>query len=147
VSSSLNTTTILLICGKNLNTELIAERFKQHPISITREGEVVLPNIKDGSLRAYDPRLGLDCCKYRLTSKQYKFDIVKQLEFWVEKLYPVRSSLQEFKDLGYWSVIDCQISSSDLQLPSIQFRLTKEMQLKFSMISIDIDFTVYRPTN
>jgi hypothetical protein len=145
MSSSLNTTTCLLICGKNLNAELIFARFVQRPISITRQGEVILPNINHGALRNYDSRLGLDCCKYGLTSKQYKYDIVKQLEFWIEKLYPFRSSFKEFKELGYWSMIDCQISSLDQALPSIQFRLTSEMQLKLSVLSVDIDFTIYRP--
>jgi len=144
--SSLNTTTCLLICGDNLDAKLITERLKISPTTVTRKGETILPSITDGAPRAYDTRLGLDCWKLGLTSKQHRFDIVKQLEFWIEKLYPVRSAFQEFKSLGYWSVIDCQISSTERQLLSIQFRLTKEMQLKLSMLYLDIDFTIYRPT-
>lgn len=143
--SSLNTTTCLLICGENINANLITERLKLSPTTVTRQGEVTLPLLTDGASRAYDTRLGLDCWKRGLTSKQHRFDIVKQLEFWIENLYPVRSAFQEFKDLGYWSVIDCQISSTERQLPSIQFRLTKEMQLKLSKLCLDIDFTIYRP--
>ncbi|MCC5640839.1 DUF4279 domain-containing protein [Nostoc sp. CHAB 5844] len=145
MSNSLNTTTCLLICAENLDTNLITEKLKLSPTAVTLKEQVILPSLVNGALRAYDSRLGLDCWKRSLTGKQYKFDIVKQLEFWIENLYPARSAFQEFKNLGYWSVIDCQISSTDSQLPSIQFRLTKEMQLKLSMICVDLDFTIYRP--
>jgi hypothetical protein len=77
-----------------------------------------------------------------LSGNQYKFDLVKQLEFWMQMLYPVRSAFKEFRDLGYWSVIDCQITSTDRQSPSLQFRLTKEMQLKLSELFLDLDFTL-----
>lgn len=143
--NSLNTTTCLLICGDNLDPNLITEKLKLSPTAVTRKDQVILPSPIYGALRTYDTRLGLDCWKRGLTTKQHKFDIVKQLEFWIENLYPVRSAFQEFKNLGYWSVIDCQISSTDSQLPSIQFRLNKEMQLKLSMICVDLDFTIYRP--
>lgn len=144
--SSLNTTTCLLICGENIDAHLISERLKLSSTTVTRKGEVILPSVADSSSRTYDSRLGLDCWKRGLTSKQHRFDIVKQLEFWIENLYPVRSAFQDFQKLGYWSVIDCQISSNDQKIPSIQFRLAQEMQLKLSKLCLDIDFTIYRPT-
>ncbi len=143
--SVLNTTTCLLICGDPLDFSLITEKLKLSPTNVTHKGELILPSIMDGAARNYDYRLGFDCWKVGLTSKQSRFDIDKQLEFWIEKLYPVRSAFQEFNRLGYWSVIDCQIASYEPQLPSIQFRLTKETQLKLSKICIDIDFTISRP--
>lgn len=143
--SSLNTTTCLLICGESLNFNFITETLNFLPTSVTRKGEVILPSIREGGARDYDSRLGLDCWKLGLTSKQSRFDIGKQLDFWIEKLYPVRSAFQDFNKLGYWSVIDCQIGSYERQLPSIQFRLTKETQLKLAKICIDIDFTISRP--
>jgi hypothetical protein len=142
-----------LICGDNLDANLITEKLKLSPNTMRRysvlrpKDEVMFPSIIDGARRDFDPRLSLGFWRLGLTSKQHKFDLVKQLEFWIENLYPVRSAFQEFNDLGYWSVIDCQIASTDRQLPSIQFRLTKEMQLKLSKLCLDLDFTIYRPTS
>jgi hypothetical protein len=136
--------TNLLICGKNIDDNLITQSLKLKPVNVTREGELKLPSLVDGAARNYDSRLGLDCWKCVLTSKQYRFELTKQLEFWIEKLYSNRSSFKEFNDLGYWSVIDCQLTTEESQLPSIQFRLTKELNLKFAEIGVDIDFTVYR---
>jgi hypothetical protein len=143
--SNINTTTCLMICGTNLNAILISDMLGFKDTTITRQGEIVLPTIVEGASRSYDHRMGLDCWKKGLTSKQHKFDIETQLGFWVELLYPVRDVFQEFKALEYWSVIDCQIASIDLKLPSVQFRLPQTLRFQLSQIELDIDFTIYRP--
>jgi hypothetical protein len=143
--SNVNTTTCLMICGRNLDVTLISDRLNLKPTTVTRQEEVVLPTVAEGASRSYDYRMSLDSWKRGLTTKQHRFDIVKQLEFWVEILSPVRNSFQEFKDLGYWSVIDCQMASIDREAPSIQFRLSPVLQVQISRLEIDIDFTIYRP--
>ncbi len=141
-------TTCLLICGENIDTDLINEKLRFPPtrIRIKRKGEESLPSIENGASRNYDIRLSLDNWRGSLTNKQHKFDLVKQLEFWIEKLDPVRSAFIEFKELDYWCVIDCQLASTDTSLPSIQFRLTNEMLSKLSKLNLDLDFTVNRST-
>jgi len=142
MSSLLNTNTCFLIFGKDIDAELITEKLKFSPTTVTRQSDTPLPSLANGGSRNYDSRWNLDCWKRSLTGKQYKFALDKQLEFWLEKLYPVKSAFQEFKKMGYWSVIDCQISTDDAQLPCIQFRLTNKLIFKLSQISIDIDFTI-----
>lgn len=146
MSDLLSSTTCLLICGESIDIELINRKLGFLPTSVTRQGDMVLPSVSEGASRNYDSRLKLDCWKKGLTSKQYKFDIVKQLEFWLEDLYQVRSSFRDFHKLGYWSVLDCQIASMDPQLPSIQFRLSKELQSKLAQLHVDLEFTIYRPS-
>jgi hypothetical protein len=145
MSEPLNTTTCLLVCGDDLQTDLITEKLRLSPTAITRKGQSLLPSLEQGAARSYDPRLGLDCWKRGLTGKQHKLDLTHQLEFWINSLYPVRSAFLEFAALGYWSVIDCQVSSNDAQLPSIQFRLDRKMKSKLATLELDLDFTVYRP--
>jgi hypothetical protein len=141
--------TCLMICGENLDFNDISCKLNLSPKTAKLYSKLVttpiLLSVANGADRDYDSRLSKGYWRLMLTSKQSKFNLVQQLEFWIEKLYPVRSSFEDFRDLGYWSVIDCQIASRNPQLPSIQFQLTKELQLKLCQISIDIDFTVYRP--
>ena len=144
MSDLLNSTTCLLICGECIDIDLINSKLGLLPTSITRKGDIVLPSVNQGASRNYDSRLKLDCWKKGLTSKQHKFDIVKQLEFWLEDLYQFRSSFHDFQRLGYWSVLDCQIASMDSRLPSIQFRLSKELQSKLAQLHLDLEFTIYR---
>lgn len=136
-------TTILLIFGENLDAELISQELGFSSSTFRRKGEVTVPLPEDGATRIYDSRFNLDCWSRTLTKNQRILDLEKQLEFWIQLLYPVRLAFREFNSLGYWSVIDCQIASSNLQIPSIQFRLTKEMQLKLSQLELDLDFTIY----
>jgi len=153
VSKNHAVSTILWICGENLQVDIINEKLGfsdsivtlkgQRPMSLPAQGDRPV----DGEQRLFDSRLDLDLWSRSLTSKQSRWNVERQLEFWIQSLYPVRSAFQEFKDMGYWSVIDCQIASTDRQLPSIQFRLTKEMQLKLSKLCLDLDFTIYRPTS
>lgn len=151
MSDQLKATTCLFICGENLDIGMITESLNLSPKVARLYGvekfDPILPSILDGATRNFDPKLSKGYWRLGLTSTQSKFDITKQLEFWTEKLYPVYPSFQKFKDLGYWSILDCQIASTDSMLPSIQFRLTKEIQLKLSRLCIDIDFTIYRPTS
>ena len=143
--------TLLWICGDGLNVDLINQKLGavdpsifQKP-TIVRKGEwSIQPDEKTN--RIFDSRIYLDRWCKGLTQNQSKWSLEKQLEFWLTKLYPVRAAFQEFKQLGYWSVIDCQLTAKNQELPSIQFRLTQELQLKFSKLSIDLDFTIYRPT-
>lgn len=141
--------TRLMICGENLDSNDISHKLNlSHNTARLHSGLVknpILPSIANGADRDYDSRFSSGYWILSLTNKQSKLNLAQQLEFWIEKLYPVRSSFENFKDLGYWSVIDCQIASRNPQLPSIQFQLPKELQLKLCQISIDIDFTVYRP--
>lgn len=142
--------TLLWICGDDLNVNLINEKLGavdpsivQKP-TIVRKGEwSIQPDEKTN--RSFDSRTYLDRWCKGLTQNQAKWTLEKQLEFWITKLYPVRAAFQEFKQLGYWNVIDCQLTAKERDLPSIQFRLTQELQLKFSKLSIDLDFTIYRP--
>ncbi len=136
-------TTILLICGENLDVDLINQKLGFSPTTLRRKGEVTIPLPVDGAARLYDNRFKLDCWSRTLTKNQTTKDLEEQLEFWVQLLYPVRLTFQEFNELGYWSVIDCQIASSDLQFPSVQFRLTKELQLKLLQLGLDLDFIIY----
>jgi hypothetical protein len=142
--------TCLMICGENLDSNDISHQLNLSPKIARLYSKLVttqvLPSIADGASRDYDSRLSNGYWVLSLTSKQSKFNLVQQLEFWIEKLYPVRSSFENFKDLGYWSVIDCQIASRNSQIPSIQFQLPRELRLKLCKINVDIDFTVYRPT-
>jgi hypothetical protein len=139
---------LLWICGENLDEDLINQKLcslnpSSIPKAVLRKGEWnVVPDD-----RVFDRRIYLDRWTKSLTTNQSKWNLEKQLEFWVEKLYPVRSAFQEFKQLGYWSVIDCQLAAKSQELPSIQFRLTQELQLKLFKIGVDLDFTIYRPTN
>lgn len=142
--NSSSSTTYLLICGDNLAADVITHKLQLAPITVTRKGELILPSLEDGAARAYDARFSLDCWKCGLTSKQYRLDLSKQLELWVEKLYPHRTSLKDIKDLGYWSVIDCQITRIDPQIPSFQFRLAQDLQLKLFKLGVDLDFTIYK---
>jgi Domain of unknown function (DUF4279) len=136
-------TTILLIFGENLDADLISKKLGFSSSTFRRKGEVTVPLPTDGATRIYDNRFNLDCWRRTLTKNQRIQDLEKQLEFWIQLLYPVRLAFHEFNNLGYWSVIDCQIASSDLQIPSVQFRLTKEIQLKLSQLGLDLDFTIY----
>lgn len=111
-----------------------------------RQGEWSI-KLDETTNRDFDARMYLDRWCKGLTMNQSRWSLEKQLEFWVSRLFPVRSEFQEFKQLGYWSVIDCQISARNQQLPSIQFRLTQELQIKLSKLCIDLDFTIYRPTS
>jgi hypothetical protein len=146
MSNLLKTSTCFLIFGKDIDAELITEKLNFSPTAVTRQSDTVLPSLANGGGRDYDPRWNLDCWKRHLTGKQYQFALDKQLEFWLEKLYPVKSAFEELKKMGYWSVIDCQITTDDAQLPCIQFRLTNKLMLKLSQISIDLDFTIIRAT-
>jgi hypothetical protein len=139
---------LLWICGENLDENLINQKLCSlnpsiRKASVLRKGEWNVVS----SQRVFDRRIYLDRWCQSLTTNQSKWNLEKQLEFWVEKLYPVRSAFQEFKQLGYWSVIDCQLATKSQELPSIQFRLTQELQLKLFKIGVDLDFTIYRPTN
>ncbi|MBW4422521.1 MAG: DUF4279 domain-containing protein [Myxacorys californica WJT36-NPBG1] len=136
-------TTILLICGENIDANLISQKLGFSSSTFSRKGEVIVPLPEDGATRSYDNRFNLDCWRRTLTKNQGTEDLKEQLELWIQLLYPVRLAFREFNSLGYWSVIDCQIASSNLQIPSIQFRLTKEMQLKLSQLDLDLDFTIY----
>lgn len=145
-------TTLLWVCGEDLNVDLINQRLGSADSStvqkptIVRKGEwSIQPD--ESTNRTFDSRTYLDRWCKGLTQKQAKWSLEKQLEFWITKLYPVRTAFQEFKQLGYWSVIDCQLTAKQPDLPSIQFRLTQELQLKISKLCIDLDFTVYRPTD
>lgn len=147
MSDFLITGTCFLIFGKDLNAELITEKLKFSPTNFTRGTDRPLPSLANGGARNYDPRWNLDCWRRDLTNKQYKFSLEQQLEFWIEKLYPVKSAFQEFKTMGYWSVIDCQIRTNKPHIYCIQFRLTDRVLLKLSQLSIDIDFAVDRGTD
>lgn len=141
--SEYHVTTILLICGENLDADLISQKMGFSSTTFRRKGEVTIPASEDGATRLYDSRFNLDCWSRTLTKNQRIQHLEKQLEFWIQLLYPIRLAFREFNSLGYWSVIDCQIASSNLQIPSIQFRLPKEMQLKLSQLELDLDFTIY----
>lgn len=136
--------TYLIVCRKDIDADLITEKVKRVPVAVTLTGEMVIPSIENGARRDFDPRHNLDHCTFSLSSKQYKFGVAEQMKFWLEILVPVKSGIQELQKLGYWIVIDCGISSINRQLPSIQFRLSKEIQIKLSNLNIDIDFTVFR---
>jgi len=140
---------LLWICGENLDEDLIRQKLGYLNQSLVRDASVLRKgewNVVSDH-RVFDRRIYLDRWCQSLTTNQSKWNLEKQLEFWVEKLYPVRSAFQEFKQLGYWSVIDCQLAAKSQELPSIQFRLTQELQLKLFKIGVDLDFTIYRPTN
>jgi hypothetical protein len=143
----LSINTRLMICGENLDSDAIAKKLNLSPKIARLYSRLVQygvgSSIVDGASRNYDSRLDKGYWTLLLTNKQYKFDLSQQLEFWIEKLYPVRSSFEEFKELGYWCVIDCQVASGDPQLPSSQFRFPGELHLKLSKLFIDIDFTIF----
>lgn len=142
MSNFIRVQTYFLIFGENLDTELITEKLKFSPGVVLPQRDTLLPSQADGCPRYFDPRWNLGCWKNFLTSKQLRLPLDKQLEFWVGKLYPVRSAFQEFQKLGYWSVIDCNIHTDDPELFCIQFRLMNKLVRKLSQISIDVDFAI-----
>jgi hypothetical protein len=148
-SSQHHVAALLWICSENLDEDLIRQKLGYLNQSLVRDALVLRKgewNVVSDK-RVFDRRIYLDRWCQSLTTNQSQGNLEKQLEFWVEKLYPVRSAFQEFKQLGYWSVIDCQLAAKSQELPSIQFRLTQELQLKLFKIGVDLDFTIYRPTN
>ncbi|NER06042.1 MAG: DUF4279 domain-containing protein [Okeania sp. SIO3C4] len=142
MSNSIKVQTCFVILGENLDTELITEKLKFSPSSVLLQTDPLRTILADSGPRTFDPRWNLDCWKNFLTSKQLRLPLDKQLEFWVGKLYPVRSAFQEFQKLGYWSVIDCNRHTDDPELLCIQFRLTNKLVRKLSQISIDVDFAI-----
>jgi hypothetical protein len=135
-SSQHHVAALLWICSENLDEDLIRQKLGYLNQSLVRDALVLRKgewNVVSDK-RVFDRRIYLDRWCQSLTTNQSKGNLEKQLEFWVEKLYPVRSAFQEFKQLGYWSVIDCQLAAKSQELPSIQFRLTQELQLKLFKI-------------
>jgi hypothetical protein len=151
IDSKQYATTILSICGEDLDMDLINQRLGAKDPSLVknpatlRKGEW---SIKPGDPvnRTFDERSYLDRWNKGLTRKQSQWKLEEQLHFWITRLFPIRSAFQEFQKLGYWSVIDCQFAARDRTLPSIQFRLSQDALNKLSKIAIDLDFTIYRPT-
>jgi hypothetical protein len=152
IDSKHSVATILSICGENLEMDLINQRLGVKEPSLVknpstwRKGEW---SIKPGDPvnRTFDERMYLDKWCKGLSPKQSKWKLEEQLHFWITRLFPIRSAFEEFKKLGYWSVIDCQLTARDRTLPSIQFRLSQDALAKLSKIAIDLDFTIYRPTS
>lgn len=136
--------TNLWICGEDLDINLINEKLGFSATTIVRQGEWRETSL-EAAKRTYDSRIFLDRWCRSLSGKQSTWNLEKQLEFWLQQLYPVRSAFQEFRALGYWSVIDCQLAALNDKAPSIQFRLTQETQLKLAKLNIDLDFTIYTP--
>lgn len=83
--------THLLICGNNIDENLISSSIGIAKFYFNKKGTKELPKIKDGAARKFDRRMSLDCWKTDLTSKQYKLDLETQLQPWIEKLSPARS--------------------------------------------------------
>jgi len=57
-------------------------------------------------------------------------------------LHPVRSAFAEFKALGYWSVLDCEIWPSRFHYGSVQYQIKAELLQKVARLGIDINLTV-----
>ena len=112
-SSQHHVAALLWICSENLDEDLIRQKLGYLNQSLVRDALVLRKgewNVVSDK-RVFDRRIYLDRWCQSLTTNQSKGNLEKQLEFWVEKLYPVRSAFQEFKQLGYWSVIDCQLAA------------------------------------
>jgi hypothetical protein len=139
MSSTLKISMQLFICKENIDINIIAEK-----MSSLVDGGIIIPRIKTEGTRDFDSRLQLGYCSYALADKQSHFDFAKQLRIWIDWLYPIRHDLRKLTHLGYFNILDIQISSNNKQLPSIQFSLVQEDLLKLSEMSIDINFTTYR---
>ncbi|MCY6493938.1 DUF4279 domain-containing protein [Leptolyngbya sp. GGD] len=139
-------TTILFICGQNIDIDFVNQSLNLLPEVVKRQGEAVMPSLTNGGQRDFDSRMNWDRWSRSLTSKQLNQSLHQQLKFWLQTLSPARSAFQEFERRDYWSVLDCQLVPTKPYLPSIQFRLSKEVQAKFTKLGIDVDFTIYLPS-
>lgn len=136
-------TTILFVCGGNLDFDLISQELKFSSATVIRKDEVTASCLTNDITNDSPRRLNLDRWSRTLTDEQLKWNVEKQLECWTQILHPFHKAFQAFKDKGYWISIDCQVTSKDSQAPLIQFQLTKEIQLKLSQLGLDVTFTIY----
>jgi len=142
ISLDYNCQTILIVCGEALDFELITSRLGIKNAATVRQGEIPIPTIAEGQTRLFDPRMRLDNWKKGLRGKAYRQNLEQQLEIWVSQLYPVRSAFTEFKAMGYWSVLDCEILPSRFHYGSVQYQIKTELLQKVARLGIDTNFTL-----
>lgn len=133
---------MLIICGEALDFDLITSRLGIKNAATVRQGEIPIPTIAEGQTRLFDPRMRLDNWKKGLRGKSNQQSLEQQLEIWVSQLHPVRSAFAEFKALGYWSVLDCEIWPSRFHYGSVQYQIKAELLQKVARLGIDINLTV-----
>ena len=142
ISLDHNCQTILIICGEALDFDLITSRLGIKNAATVRQGEIPIPTIAEGQTRLFEPRMRLDNWKKGLRGKAHQQNLEQQLEIWVSQLYPVRSAFTEFKAMGYWSVLDCEIWPSRFHYGSVQYQIKAELLQKIARLGIDINFTL-----
>jgi hypothetical protein len=126
-----------------MDFDLVTSRLGTKASATVRQGEIYIPTIAEGQTRLFDPRMSLDHWKKWLQgrkSRQQSLD--QQLEIWVSQLYSARSAFAEFKALGYWSVLDCEIWPSRFHYGSVQYRVKAELLQKVARLGVDINLTV-----
>ena len=129
----------LIVLGNDLDPDMVSHSLGLTPDRAWRRGERKSFLKADGSTHYFDSHHERGGWKSFITEDRLSIGLVKQIEYWCEKLTERKQGIRKLQELGYKLTIDCCILSETIEFLSIG----SEVQQVLGALNVDLDVTFY----